>query len=251
VRRIENDILNILDSAKVEGDLVTLTCGQLDRKTYLQVNKVLDALGGKWNRKLGGHVFKDTPADRLEEAILTGTYSSQKQDFGFFETPPNLAKRVVDLAQLEAGMVVLEPSAGRGGLANVIAEVIDKANVLCIDILPENAKHLRETGFPCNCYDFLTIELMDQYDRVIMNPPFSGSGSQLDIDHVLHAWKFLKPGGRLVSIMSASIEFRTNKKTTEFRELVDEHGWVEPVEDGAFKASGTMVRSVIVVLERR
>ena len=53
-----------------------------------------------------------------------GAYSSQKHDFGFFETPPNLAKRVVDLAQLEAGMVVLEPSAGRGGLANVIAEVI-------------------------------------------------------------------------------------------------------------------------------
>lgn len=50
--------------------------------------------------------------------------------------------------------------------------------------------------------------------------------------------------------MSASIEFRTNKKTTEFKDLVDEHGWIEPVEDGAFKASGTMVRSVIIVLNK-
>lgn len=254
MKRIENDILNILDSAKVEENLVTLTCGQLDRKTYLRVNKVLDALGGKWNRKLGGHVFQDDPAVRFDEAILTGTYSSQKQDFGFFETPPDLARRVVELAQLDNsnGMTVLEPSAGRGALANVIAEVVDKASMFCIDILPENAEHLRENGFPSNCHDFLTVELMDQYDRVIMNPPFATNGTkQADIDHVQHAWKFVKDGGKLVSIMSASIEFRTNKKTTEFRNLVNEHGWIEAVKDGAFKASGTMVRSVIVVLERR
>lgn len=247
MKQIENDVLNILASAKVEKNLVVLTCGQLDRKTYVKVSKILDALGGKWDRKVGGHVFKDVPTDRLEEVILTGAYSSQKQDFGFFETPLVLAKRVVALAQLEFGMIVLEPSVGRGGLANVIAEVVDKRNVHCIDILPENNKSLRGMGFPCACKDFLDIKSVLRYDRVIMNPPFV---KQADIDHVLHAWEFVIPGGKLVSIMSSSIEFRTNRKTTEFMSLVQEHGWAEPVEEGAFKASGTMVRSVIVVLDK-
>lgn len=55
MKRIENDILNILDSAKIEENLVTLTCGQLDRKTYVRVNQVLDALGGK---RMGAGLFQ-------------------------------------------------------------------------------------------------------------------------------------------------------------------------------------------------
>ena len=247
MKQIANNILNILDSAEISGNLVTLTCGQLDRKTYVSVNKVLGALGGKWNRKAGGHVFKDDPFDRIEEAILTGAYSNQKQDFGFFETPSALAKRLVALAQLEFGMLVLEPSVGRGGLANVIAKVVSKKNIHCIDILPENNKYLRENGFPCACKDFLDVKPVSRYNRVVMNPPFA---KQADINHVQHAWEFLALGGKLVSIMSASIEFRTNKKTTDFVELVNDCGWIESVEEGAFKASGTMVRSVIVVMNK-
>jgi len=85
------------------------------------------------------------------------------------------------------------------------------------------------------------------YDKVVMNPPFE---KQADIDHVLHAFKFLKPGGRLVSIMASSVTFRENKKTLDFKELVDLHGFIEHNLAGAFKASGTMVNTVTVVLDK-
>lgn len=79
-----------------------------------------------------------------------------------------------------------------------------------------------------------------------MNPPF---GRQADIKHVSHALKFLKPGGLLVSVMASSVTFRSNKLTTDFRQLiVDRGGHIKELPEGAFKSSGTMVNTVIVVI---
>ncbi len=79
-----------------------------------------------------------------------------------------------------------------------------------------------------------------------MNPPFK---NQADIKHINHALKFLKPGGKLVSVMSASVGFRENTLTNKFRSLIEERGGsIESLPDGAFKESGTMVRTVIVVI---
>ena len=60
--------------------------------------------------------------------------------------------------------------------------------------------------------DFL--EHQGQYDRILMNPPFEGGS---DIDHVMHAFDCLKPGGRLVSIMSEGPFFRSDKTSKGFR----------------------------------
>ena len=84
------------------------------------------------------------------------------------------------------------------------------------------------------------------YDRVVMNPPFA---RQDDIRHVTHAMRFLKDGGRLVSVMAASILFRDNRLTSDFRALIDERGGdIEECPEAAFRSSGTMVRTVIVTI---
>jgi type I restriction-modification system DNA methylase subunit len=86
------------------------------------------------------------------------------------------------------------------------------------------------------------------FDRVVMNPPFS---RQADIRHVLHAFRFLRAGGRLVSVMSASVQFRENRLTTDFRKFVSDHkGRIESTPQGSFAVSGTLVNTVIVTLER-
>src|SRR5204862_5173800 len=51
-------ILAVLQAAYFEGDKIVLPT-QLERKTYLDTNKVLERIGGKWNRKQKGHVFED------------------------------------------------------------------------------------------------------------------------------------------------------------------------------------------------
>jgi len=44
---------------------------------------------------------------------------------------------------------------------------------------------------------------------------------QADHDHVLHAYSMLRPGGRIVSVMAAGVEYRMTKKSERVRELVD------------------------------
>jgi hypothetical protein len=49
--------------------------------------------------------------------------------------------------------------------------------------------------------------------------------------------------------MAASVAFRDNRLTQDFRDLIRERGGdMEALPEGAFKASGTMVRSLIVTI---
>lgn len=82
-----------------------------------------------------------------------------------------------------------------------------------------------------------------------MNPPFE---NLQDIDHVMHSFKFLKEGGRLVSVMSASPFFRSDKKCVAFRAWLDMLGAeVEDLPEQSFKASGTNVNTKLVAIQKR
>lgn len=259
--RVDDDVLTVLARATTEGDALTLV-GQLDRKLYERTNKVLEAGGGKWNKKAKAHLFDGGAAEAMEQIIQTGEVTlvrTIQQDFGYFPTPAPVVARLIELADLQPGMDVLEPSAGRGAI--VIPLLDAKADVTAYELLEDNCNalvkamraHPSKGGMSmASQQDFLTTEpapatsWVGFFDRVVMNPPFA---KQADIHHVNHALKFLKPGGRLVSVMSASVTFRDNKLTTDFRDLVRARGGsIEALEDGAFKASGTMVRTVIVVI---
>lgn len=249
VLTVDQDVLVILSRMEVEANLVKLTCGQLDRGMYTKVNKVLELLGGKWNKKAGGHIFKEDPSEQLESVLLTGTIAKPEK-YGFFPTQPELAKAVIDLAWLEEGMKVFEPSAGIGGLADFIAPIIGVENLYCAELQKGNVVILREKGYKVTEGDFMAIPIPTPptFERLVMNPPFE---RQQDIDHVLHAWEFLKPGGRLVAIMASSVKFRENKKTADFREFVEiNSGKILDNPEGSFKASGTGVNTVTVVIDK-
>lgn len=240
--KIAQDVLKVLDAATIDGALLTLN-GNLDRKLYVETNKVIEAAGGKWNRSKKAHVFEGEAIDAIEPIILTGEYARTKQDFGQFDTPADLAETVVDLADVRAGMSVLEPSAGIGRIAAAARQA--GAHVTCWEIDAKRAEKL--TDYALNIGDFLAAEPINAFDRVVMNPPFA---KQDDIRHVTHAHKFLKPGGRLVAIMSASVMFRDNKLATEFRDFVSANGGtVKRLPDGSFKSSGTGVNTCIVTIE--
>jgi predicted RNA methylase len=248
VMKIDNEVLNVLSNAETDGTLLRLI-GQLDRNLYTRTNKVIEAAGGKWDRKAKGHVFEIDASDAMDQIILTGEISSVKtkaQQFGFFPTPANVAARVIELAQIELGMRVLEPSAGKGALAYPAAEaggIVD-----CYELMDTNYAAL--AGDPklgsVRHMDFLAQVPEPSYDRVVMNPPFD---KQADIKHVQHGLKFLKSGGLLVSVMASGVTFRDNKLTTEFRDLIRQRGGdIEALPEGSFKESGTMVNTVIVTI---
>jgi len=244
-KRINEETLNILSKVTITDNLAYLTCGTLDRKQYKDINEVLENLGGRWNKKLKGHLFSNDPTEVIDDVILSGEISDLKKEFQQFFTPPELAPRVVALANINDGDWVLEPSAGHGGIADFIPKT---SKIDCVEIIPENVAILKSKNYSViHEGNFLTLEPNPVYDRIVMNPPFS---RQQEIDHVVHAWNFLKPKGVLVSVMSSSITFRDNNKTLEFRKFVENHGTVIKNPEGSFKSSGTNVNTVIVVLNK-
>jgi len=67
---MKQKILNILDrctiSIKENLNVVYLPLRKLNRKTYLVVNKYLEDMGGKWDKKEKGYIFEDYPVDILK-----------------------------------------------------------------------------------------------------------------------------------------------------------------------------------------
>src|SRR5581483_9867401 len=164
----------------------------------------------------------------------------------FFPTPRALADRLVELAQIEPGQLVLEPSAGRGAIADAVRRRHPSVNVRCFELLADNVAELTKLGIAATRANFLEVGPEPVFDRVIMNPPFS---KRADIFHVRHAIRFLKPGGRLVSVMSAGVEFRSDHLSCAFRDFVaGARGRIERNPGGSFLESGTAVRTVTVII---
>ena len=141
---------------------------------------------------------------------------------------------------------MLEPSAGTGNLASL---AVDKGAIVdCVEIQPGLADQLRRSGRYRNVaeVDFLALQPDPGrlYDCVVMNPPFD---RERDIDHVMHALRFLKPGGILTAIMSAGTEFRETRKSIAFRALMEKMNasWRD-LPHGSFSEVGTNVNTVIL-----
>jgi predicted RNA methylase len=239
--KLTPEVEDVLRRSTITESSVALP-NQLERKLYEDVNKVLVHAGGKWNRGAKAHVFASDPRVKLGLALETGVSVDEKKLYQEFFTPPDLADTLAVTAGV-GGMTVLEPSAGAGAIA-LACRKFGAKEVVCVELQRVHAERLKSLGFQTYERDFLSIGAgpVGLFDRVVMNPPFTKGQ---DLRHIEHAKKFLKPGGRLVSVISGNTERQTLK------DLVDAWGGtIGRLDDGAFKGSGTMVRTAFVALRK-
>ena len=242
---------DVLKQCVVSGNVVKLPPLQLDRKLYMDTAKALELISGKWNRKEQGFVFASDPTELLEQ-IATGEKRNLKKEFQFFATPADLADWLVQLAEIKPNETILEPSAGQGAIVQAIHRKLPDALVYCYELMPVNISILSKLpGIKIIGEDFLSplpAYAAMEFDTIIANPPFS---KNQDIDHVRKMYACLKPGGRLVSVMSKHWQQSDNKKETEFREwLKTVYATVEEIPAGKFKESGTAIATVVVVIDK-
>jgi hypothetical protein len=219
--------------------------------------------------------YKDSPERRDLTAIMQGQPISidphalkireaeeklfgQKID-GFFPTPKELADRMVVLAELQEDDEVLEPSAGKGDLADAVTRYCKHSQIettlTCIETHYELCQILELKGYQTYRSDFMAVQ--GTVDKIIMNPPFEKG---LDAQHVMHAYQLLKPGGIMVAILGAGVLFRQTRLETEFRKhladwlLNDELIHQEKLED-AFKGpqafNQTGVSCLLIAVRKR
>ena len=201
--------------------------------------------------KILAEYYGEVLSDDLDEgdSDLFNQKTAVAKNFAHFPTPPKAASQVLSLVSLwqsqgEPALTVLEPSAGAGNLASLAVE--KGATVDCIEIQPHLAQQLETTGLYRNVWqsDFLSRFPSELYDRVVMNPPFDMGR---DIDHVVHALRFLKPDGQLVAIVSAGTEWRETKKARAFRDRIASlNGRWHDLPPGSFSEVGTNVNTAIV-----
>ena len=252
--KIAQDIMDVLIHSKVEGNQLFLPPTQLERKLYVSVNKILEDLGGTWNRGKKCHIFPlhIDPSDILDEIIVSREWVDKKKEFQFFETPDELAEHLVELAEIKDYHKVLEPSAGKGRILKHLSAVSN--SVYAVELEKNNFEYVRNNFQNVKIWnnDFLKIcdekDFPQEFDRVIMNPPFSKGQ---DVKHIFQAWDLLVKDGILVSIVSESPFFRENKLSVEFKKWIDENN-VDVIDlgIGAFKSSNTMVKTRIIVARK-
>jgi hypothetical protein len=243
------EVLEVLKSLSFDANKAFITTPNLPPKTYKKVDAVLQAHGGKWNRGQKCHLFAGDAKTAMGQFLSTGSYIDAKKDHAFFETPEHLVVDLVDMAMLSDGMTVLEPSAGKGAIVREL--VVSKAEVFAVELNPAYERDLVAAGAKhVQIGDFLSMEIDRQFDRVVMNPPFSIDNKTVDTVHVLKAWGLVKPGGILLSIMSPGWTFRRRKDDLSFRKFVETHGFYKENELGDFKDSGTNIQTVTIVLDK-
>lgn len=166
-----------------------------DKAQRKRLAEVMQAIGGAESR--GGWVFDYDPADVLSEIIVSGCIPDAVSH-QFYPTPEHIAEEAVAAAEIGPDHRVLEPSAGLGGLA----AFLPSDRTCCVEISEIHCSVLRAKGFWTEQADFLKWQLPSgQFDRVVMNPPFSEGRWRA---HVEHAAGMVKSGGRLVAILPES-----------------------------------------------
>lgn len=246
--KINAAVLSILDQCIVNENFLYLPNIQLDRITYEAVDKVLKLMGGKWNRKLRCHVFDHDISEEFESVLLTGEVSNHKKDFQFFPTPKPLAEYLCDLAEINSESIVLEPSCGKGNIADAVWKRSPNT-LIGIDLDTTLADSLKDKPYKITLgVNFLAYDPESKFNRIVMNPPFS---KHQDIDHIYKAYQVLVPGGIMVSVVCENAFWNSDKKSDMFRHWLNNvNASVEKTNDGAFKESGTMVRTRIIKIRK-
>jgi hypothetical protein len=189
----------------------------------------------------------------------------------FYPTPRRVARRMLAKITNKEAKYFLEPSAGKGDIADVIRNPITddefdaehpeyekkprrmrgydgppRVHVDVIESYPDLAQVLRGKEYDVVGSDWLTYDGVSYYDAIVMNPPFSEGAK-----HLLRAWEFLH-NGEIVCLLNEETMF--NPHTAErqrLAQIIAQFGNVEHLGDCFSTAERkTGVRVAMVYLKK-
>lgn len=241
-----------LKMLKGSDGLFYLYLEEMTNEVYDEIKPIIEHLNGHWREKYGCFVFGEDVSELLSDALCNGIDISDdyrwREENQFYPTPKDVAQRVVELADVKSGMSILEPSAGQGALLECIP--IGEYKIQCVEPMEVNYQILKKKGYFVfkNTFEDVYSNL-PKFDRVIMNPPFSG---QRDIKHVMMAFNLLNKGGVLSAVISENALYYKTEVTKSFLKFLKENnGYIESVPSRSFKESGTTIETVLVKVVKK
>lgn len=237
--RVGPATMRVLQGCTPDGNVLRLTPGTMDGRSWYAATHLLSAAGGTFDRNAGGFVF-EVPAGWVLEGLLRTGRAAAAGWSGWYPTPAPVITAMLDAAGLEPGMEVLDACAGEGGIARAAAARGCPAD--CIEADPGRAAVIRAGGFArrLSVTDFLAYGRAawePGWDRVLMDPP---AGGGQDLTFACHALELLAAGGMLVSVTCGH-----GPAAARFRVLASPPGRFIPVPPGW---PGSTVDLVIAVI---
>ena len=214
-------------------------------------------------KKAGGPARALAMIERLSTLFPSHTRRSEESDqFQQFSTPLGLGFLMGLAAQLTAGELVLEPSAGTGLLV-IHAEI--RGAELALNELAETRHALLSDLFPEAPVTPFNAEQIDDYldaaiqpTTVLMNPPFSASPGiertmrDATVRHIRSALRRLTDGGRLVVLTAASHDPASAEIKALYADLSDRASFVftATVDRRIYARHGTSIDTRLTVIDR-
>ena len=179
-----------------------------------------------------GDVLPDTTEEKPEKPRAS---TAVAKDLQYYPTPVKVVEEVLSDIYIRPGQLALDPSCGCGRILTGLRKA--GAIPFGIEVDAGRVAQARRKGFDVRHANFLECEPVPKYDHVVMNPPFFGKWY---MRHVLHAFKFLKSGGRLTTILPVTARYDHG--------LIDAQlpggSWCDlPV--GSFSESGTNINTTV------
>lgn len=244
--------------------IVSATTANDDRGDYLGRASTIAAakkLIRDWYSENRDAVRSAAPASRADVRRLPAFSNS-----GFYPTPSKLAGKMLGCVDWKGVYTILEPSAGKGDLADAVdlhirarsgkirSRISINTNVPyldCIELDPDLSALLRGKGLRVVHDDFLTFRTVKQYDLCIMNPPFE-NGDQ----HLLQALSLMERGGQIVCLLNAETIRNpyTNRRKLLTQKLSQYNARIEFISDAfrhAQRKSDVEIALVYVNIPRK
>lgn len=188
------EVLSLLRSLSGKGNTRTRPYGfDADKAQRHRLNEVIEMIGGV--PEGDGWTFDYDPQDVISEIVCSGCIPDA-MSHQYYPTPEHIARAAVAAAEIGPDDECLEPSAGTGG----IADYLPRERTDCVEANSLFRAVLAAKGHNVNAQDdFLRWQPADvQFDRVVMNPPYSEGRWRA---HIEHAARFVAPGGRMVAVL--------------------------------------------------
>lgn len=223
-----NDLLKEEDACKTKRGITLKRFNNGNGHLIFEPGELTDI-----NRALSefyGEALADTTEERPTEKR---TSTAVSKDLQYYPTPKPVVEEVLSGLNIEKGSKILEPSCGCGRFMDALRAKGAKVAGVEFDAL--RAELCRSKGHNVLNANFLETVPTNDYDRVIMNPPFYGRHY---IKHVEHALRFLKPGGTLTAILPVTARYDHGVLKGRWQDL--------PV--GSFSESGTNINTTILTI---
>lgn len=215
------------------------------------VEKVNDVLAEYYGEVLPDAAPYD-PKDP-QNVDLHSTTQAISTKLQFYPTPDAVTDIILqELGERNFEMTVLEPSAGTGNMVRRLLDKTQAKHITAVEVHPDRASlipHSDRTAVICG--NFMAMPATPTFECVVMNPPFHGTHW---MEHVVHAWDFLVPGGLLFSVLPVTAETGESKKHHAFRTWAEKYKrhyqTFRDLPPESFLSSGTRINTVLLYLRK-